>query len=482
MSGADFTDGASEVLNAGVPISFSKLSSNGHVFMIIKGQDNEIRLRPSIINEHVESVRELQATVDSSTIVGQIFKASHDNINGALLTLESAGGSVLDNFEGYADSAALQVQWVETDANDKALLETTIVEAGSKSMNLPLDATLLDVWTDTISSTNYTGFNFDFHYRQNRTFSQAKLAFFVGDGTNTKSIQLTINDTDLFTHFEIDEAAMSVETNDATANPPDMAAITKIGFRLDDRQNGGEGYIDNLTAVPPPGTVLVKLWDFGASLPTSTVDALDSGTQYTEIGDRGIGGAVLASLSLPLVGGKRKYFLRGFIAGVATEIPANTVLTVGNYYGISIHYVDTDVDVYGPDSSFSIQYYNNGYAFTAPDESTAITAIGTFNDLAFSIFSTQDVYINGFIQSIDAVPGADAEVHIYAEDSNMLITDVSTVGAGAIQFIEADLSSRAFFMEMGGKFEFNYNDDFRDSVATVDVIMSYWHEVVAPNG
>ncbi|GAH28849.1 unnamed protein product, partial [marine sediment metagenome] len=49
---------------------------------------------------------EIQGVVNASTIVGQIFQASQDNINGINLTLESAAGIAFDDFESYADSAA----------------------------------------------------------------------------------------------------------------------------------------------------------------------------------------------------------------------------------------------------------------------------------------------------------------------------------------------------------------------------------------
>lgn len=164
----------------------------------------------------------------------------------------------------------------------------------------------------------------------------------------------------------------------------DPTAITKIGFRVADKDAADSGYIDNLVATPPPGTVQVKLWDMGTSIPVTSVTSIDDGTQYSELGDRGLnGGTVDSEITVSLLGGKKTYQLNDFVAGTALEIPSNTILNSGNYYAITIHYVDTDVNIYGPDTSFAYNYYTNGYAFTAPDESTAITAIGDYSDLSF---------------------------------------------------------------------------------------------------
>lgn len=459
----------------GVPATYTELTSNGIEFLVAKGQLNKLRLRPQILNEHAESSREIQGTVNASTIVGQIFKASQDNINGLMVTLESAAGVTLDNFESYADSAALQVVWVKGGTNE-ALLETTIVESGTKSMNLPLDV-LNDDWVDTVGSTNYTDTTFDFDYYQDVAFSAAKVAFFIGDGANTKSLQITNNNVNQWQHFQINESAMSEDGGGTT----DVTAITKIGFRVDDPRANANGYIDNLAAVPVPGNISFKLWDMGTDIPVSAVTSIDDGTQFTQLGDIGFT-TPTASITLPLLGGERLYVIRDFVAGVALEIPANQLLTAGNYYAVTLNYVDTNVSVYGPDTSFLIDYYTNGYAFTAPNESTAITAIGTYSDLMFGILSTQDVYLTGFFQFIDAIPGNNANVYIFAEDSDMDITNFVTVGAAAAQEIQVDISLRPMVLEKGGKFEMYYNDDASDSVAGIGLTMAYLYVPPTVNG
>lgn len=458
----------------GVPLDFSRQTSNGDVFNIVKGQLNKLKLRPQILNEHAESSREVQGTVTSSNIVGQVFKASHDNINGIMMTMESAAGTSLDDFESYADSAALQVVWVE--GTNPALLETTIVKTGTKSMNIPLD-TAGDTWTDTISSTDYTGFTFDFDYYQT-SIIVAEVAFFIGDGTNTKSLTLSLSNPNMWQHFEVTETNMSEDGGGTT----DITAITKIGYRVDTKANNQDGYIDNLVSIAAPGTVLFKLWDFGTTLPVSTTDGLNDATQYVRLGDEGINGPVAASVTLELVGGKRLYLIRDFIAGVAPEIPTNVTLTANNYYAITVHYVDTNVNVYGPNTSYSIQYYTNGYAFTTPDEVSVITAVGTYNDLMFGVFSTQDVYINTMIKSYDTEPGTSATEKVFTEDTDMKIVDVMVGDSRPRQDVHEEYFQRPNFMEKGGKFEVYYSDDASDSVSQASVSVGYFYKPGSVNG
>ena len=458
-----------------VPTDYTMQTSNAVEKNIQKGQLNKIRVRPAILNEQAESSREIQGVVDASTIVGQIFKASQDNINGILLTLESAEGEALDNFESYADSAALQVVWVKGGTNE-ALLEETIVESGTKSMELP-GTTLDDDWVDTISSKDYTDYTFEFDFQQTNLNAQLKYEFTLSDGTDTLSFQLVVDAINDWQHFEVDINAM---TDDATTN---KAAITKIGFRVIDIHPLGVGYVDNLITTPPPGSIGLKLWDMGDTIPETAVTSIDDGTQYEELGDRGTnGGAVVSEIILQLEGGKRLYSINNFIAGVALEIPSNTLLTPDNYYIITLNYIDTDVSVYGPDSSFSIQYYNNGYAFTAPDEATAITAIGEFNDLMFGIFSTQDVFVNTLLKVYDSTPGSLARESVFVENKNMVITGIILNDIRAQISQQIEFRDRVFPLAKGSKFEIYYGDDHTDSVSGSLLLIGYMYKPPIING
>ncbi|GAH05540.1 unnamed protein product, partial [marine sediment metagenome] len=158
-------------------------------------------------------------------------------------------------------------------------------------------------------------------------------------------------------------------------------------------------------------------------------------------------------VNLSLLGGKRLYHINAFVAGVALEIPTNELLNLGNYYAITINYVDTELNVYGTNSSYSIQYYTNGYAFTTPDEATAITAVGEYNDCMFCIFSTQDVYVNTMLKFYDADPNGLATESVFIEDKNMCITGIILNDIQPPRLQEIEFRDRVFPLGKGSKFE-----------------------------
>lgn len=474
-------DGVNTYQTNGVPVIYTKQTGSGRTEILKKGQTNLLVLRPQIINEQSESSGTVQDVIDATTIVGQIFKASKDNINGTTVTLESAAGASLDNFESYADTAALRVEWVKTGTNE-ANLETVIFKTGAKSMNIPLDV-LNDEWADTFAAANYTDYSFSFDFYQTIIFSQAKVSFFLEDSSaNTASIQLPISAILTWEHFDINVNALA---DDGVAT--DITDIVKVGFRVDTKRAVQDAYIDNIIATPPPGSVLFKLWDFGTTIPVSTVNGLDSAAQYTELGDRGRnGGVVAASISLQLTGGKKQYQLNEFVAGVAKEKAANTPLTIGNYYAITMHYVDTDVSVYGSDGSNG--FYANGYSFTAANEVTPITAVGSDQDCMFIIYSTQDIYIITTFWSILttgntlATTGPSATHSVFLEDTMEDVEDVlvTTVKAGAGFLQTTDW--RPMFMEDGGKYEMYYSDDYTDNAFSIQFAFGYLYIPAIPNG
>lgn len=461
-----------------VPDTFTGLTASGEFYNVVKGNLNNFRARPQILNEHTESSRSLIATIDSSTIVGQIFQASEDNINGANITVLSSQSYDVDDFESYSDSAALQAAWIASNGSYLATLETTIVSEGTKSMALPGDAVVNDEWVLTVPSVSLIGYTGGLDIQQTHDYSQMKLDFFVGDGTYTASAPIVVSAANTWQRVEISESQL-VDDPGGSVN---RAAITKVGLRITDRRVASTFYIDDLKAAPAPGSFGMRLWDMGDTLPTSGVTSLDDGTQYTKLGDLGISGTQIAEITVDLVGGKRQYHVDDFIAGVALEMPGNEVLVPDNYYALTLNYIDTDIEVYGPDTSIG-SYYTNGFSFTAPDETTAITATGANEDLQFGIFSTQDVYLINLLQIFDDVPGVNSRVLANVEQSDMsILNSVIVQGIQGIQTVDQSFLARPYFMEKGGKFEFNYNDDPDDSVSTVDIFWQYFFIPSIPNG
>ncbi len=466
----------------GVPSTFKGMTASGGQNKIVKGNLNNLRSRPQIINEHTESSRSIIATIDSTTIVGQIFKASQDNINGLNITLLGEPTFIVDDFnsDSYANNSALQAAWVADD--ELATIETTIVDEGDQSMKLDVgDASSNTdewVWTvpasGTVDLTSYTG---SLRIYQNKEYKDVQMSFFVGDGTNKSYAPIVYSGKEVWNRVEI--------AADQLVGSANITLITKVGIRLDKKKKNGLVYIDVMEASPEPGAINLKLFDMGSTLPVAEVAKLSEATQYIKLGDYGITGQQLANIELEVVGGKRQYHIDEFIAGVSLEMgSANEVLTEGNYYAITLNYVDTDVDVYGPNEALQTGgYYTNGYSFTTSAESTAITATGADQDLQFCIFSTQDVYLINLLQLFDDVPGDASRVLANVEQADMgIFNSVIVQGIKGIQTVDQSFLERPYFMEKGGKFEFNYNDDKSDSVTLVDLFWQYLFKPEAPNG
>jgi hypothetical protein len=456
------------IVEDGVPHEYSKQTASGGTFLVQKGQLNSFRLRPQILNEHAESSRVAQTIVTASNIAGQIFKASQNNINGFSFSAESAGGSILDDFESYADNAALQAVWVAT--GELADVETTTVFEGAQSMYLPAGAgSTGDEWANTFASIDLTGFTGQFQINSNKEYKDVQMRLFVEDSLgNTNSRQIVQSNKDVWT--KIVAPIDSLTADDVT--PADLTDIVKIGYRVEKERNDGFMIVDILISVPGPGSVQLKLWDMGATLPTSGVTALADGTQYTTLGDLGISGNQVGEINVELLGGKRFYHVNEFVAGTAKEIPANVELTVGNYYAVTIHHVDTETTIYGPDQSFGHDYYASGFGFTAPDSATAITALGANQDLSFLVYSSQDAYVTEVSIFLDAAPNGASQTTLYVEDIDMARTDVLIAPVKSVQVATQSLTI-PFYMEQGGKFEDEYNDDITDPVKVANLIMQY---------
>lgn len=488
---------------------FDKMTSSSEQFNIVKGALNKLRLRPQIQNEYSESSREALGTVDTNTAVGQFFKTSKENINGISLTVQSAAtfasmdaitSGAGENKAGtmeYSSSVALQAEYIKSGA-DEAVRTTftdlaSVTQDGSYCIGMDLSGVVDDEWRVTLTSTDLTGVTFSLKYAQNISQVQAKLFFFISDGTNGKSFLLTTSTTNVWQTFTFAETSMSIDTADDGGAEVDMSAITKMGFRIDVRQAGATlGYADSITYQAEGGSFDIELWKF-PSLPVGdgTEDYTAVGTQYTEIGDRGVGGFVQSSLNVPLFGGKHKYHIDGFIAGTALEIPTNTLLEENAYYALVLKYVDTDVTVFGANTLYEIEYYTEGYAWKTEvadgfvDRIAGAESSGLYSDLMFQIFSAESVYIMSANVLADSAPNGDAQASIFVEDKNMGITGiVSTVQRGGMgrTSIPFDLSTHPMMLGEGGKFEVYYDDDPTDDVSKILFGFTYLYRLSRANG
>lgn len=461
-----------------IPKEYDKISCIGKRISLNQGR-NEARIRSVEVGEHVESSRLAQATVTSSNIVGQVTKLNTaDNIGQLDLTAEmDATETVLDNFQLYDDSAALRVEWVKTGLN--ADLEEAIVspnDSSTKSARFPLKI-LANEWVNTISSLDLENQQIQFDYIQTVSGLLGKFEFFIGDGTNTKSIEVSPAFAAVWDTLSVLESDMK----DDEATTPDVTAITKIGFRVSDSSNNQFFYIDNLVYSQGTGSVILKLFDMGDTKPVSASTTIDSGTQYTTLGDLGIKGSTSSTVTLSLKPGKNIYKVEDFCAGAAREHPDNNLLTQGNYYIFTINYVDVDVIVWGPDEvNFNeIDYYEDGFAFSAANEAATITALGEAKHISFIYTTAVTSYITALGVKFYDENGAEtvsdiaSEVKAYLESREMEISAHPLISGNGMGTFSVDISSSPELMEPGSKIECYYNSAPGDSAKSLLILSEY---------
>ena len=452
----------------GVPDAFTKQTSNEEVYYIQDGGLTNMRIRPSIFNEHAESSREIKATVTNSTMVGQIFRASQDNINGLYLTLES--GEVIeafDDFESYTSSADLQTTWVAS--GDLAILETTNVYNGNKSMRLRAQNTG-NTWQRSFSSRDWSQVTGSFYAYFTKDYEDMKFRVYVIDSAgNTKSQAIVQNTVNTWDKYYINVADM----HDDQTTPTNTSDIVGVGFYVEERNLFDYMYVDDLYATYSNGEIAIELYDMGSTIPINSSTSLNDGVGVL-LGDITNTNPVY-TIYEKIQTGKRLYHIEDFVHGVAREIPTNTLINMDNYYAIVLKYVDMDVNVYG--GTFDIDYYKNGYAFTTTNYTTPINQIGANDDIMFTIFSTQDVYVTESRARTDIEPGKFASYMSSVEDSNMITTNIQLVhGSNPGIYGEVSFTDRPIFLEKGGKFNLDYNDDPDDNVSVVYFGIRYVYE------
>ena len=460
---------------------FDTLGGSSVTTIVNKGQRNEIEVIPVMFNEHAEPASTIQAVVGSGTIVGQIFKASQDNINSLVLTLESQLGGVsgVDIIEGYASDVALQSGWVGS--TDLPVIENSLVSpnnGSTQSMKIMLD-TLLNTVTKTVSATDLTNAIFALDYMSTDNPDKVVVSFFVGDGTNTKSITLN-GFKDTWKNFSFLETSMM----DDGVTTPNMAAITKIGFRVDLEKIGKFGYIDNVYVSTSAGQVELKLFDMGAIIPTSGVTPLASGTQYSQLNGASSG------ITFDLSPGKRIISFNEFTAGLERHKASNILLTPNNYYALTINYVDVNINVYGCDPADAIAngepFYNNGWAFTAASEAAAINQISANNDLMFVVGHTQTARILDVKISGDDDFPVGASIIVLNEDIVKDIANMFNVHkfSGTNNIITLSYAERPLEISLGSKLELYYNDDgiLASELSRIETYVRYLYTQTTING
>jgi len=296
------------------------------------------------------------------------------------------------------------------------------------------------------------------------------LVFSISDGTNTASMTFLASQVGVF-----DEQALELSVLAALGapGPVDLSAITSYSFTTANKfKTGYTTNVDGLRLSEASGAFSVKFFDLGPTLPVSGTDTLVAGTPIA-LGDLGIHGHQHPAIRVELNGGKAILNIPDFIHGVAREIPSETFLTPGNYYAIAFEYLDTDVTIYGADPAFGVDYYPDGYAFSAPYEASPIVSVGPNQDCAFILYESDAVWID----RVEIVPDADvgaADFALVAEDQAMRLR---VIGRGTLQGsipVEMRFEDRPIYLPIGGKIELYYSDDVKSPVAEIGMRVRYW--------
>lgn len=326
-------------------------------------QQSTILWQPSVLTEnHLTVSNDVIGTVDGSTpLVGQVFKASADNVQEIALKLSASAPNpaTLEDFESYANDAAIQAAWVSSDATyTQVSLDTGVFYAGSKAMKIRLDKNpraLNDKVTRTFSTNqNWSGLNtLNLAFRQEDT-GKIQLRYRIID-ENGHSISVLIPMVATDNTWKTYSFSLDNFTQDG-GTYPNLAAVRKHEFEIVLNNNGGwkNVWIDHLVLEQDAGTLSLKLYDFGSNAEPAS---LSSGTPVT-FDDGSTAKTVEGILNNPTT----------IRIDAEKGLFGNTKLTIGNYYAIvltDLAVSGASVKVHGKTSGG----YTSGKALTSTDGS-----------------------------------------------------------------------------------------------------------------
>ena len=378
----------------GVGAPFKKLSYATELKNIQKGGSNKIIVKPRVLTENLQdNNNNVQTLGGSITDVGQVFKLSSGikNIDRIHLCLEATAGgaiTVIDDFESYADTAALRVVWLSDDlTNTPNTLETTIVQEGTKAMKVEVINTASKSRNDEIVKTfgtnqDWSGFDgIQFQFR-NDVDSVIELHIEDDNGDGSKQT-ITVSNNGVYEFINLNFS----DFIPVGAVPADLTIIKKIKFIFKTAKTGSY-YVDimELFSASAFGTVDLEIYNFGTNpTPTSL-------------------GTPLKTETFDLQSGKIIY-----------EIPINvTGLTPNDFIGIVLTNPSTaTVKVFGKNGS---DLYENGFAFDSSDNGTNIASTGSGDDLCFSVFALDKAIFNG-IRFVANGPTGEGKINVFINDN-----------------------------------------------------------------
>lgn len=349
--------------------------------IVNKGGVATLLLTPHVHGEHMIVATSTIATAEQGGItdVAQVFKAAQAKLNSLGFRVGVDTFPVFsEDFESYADTTALKVVWVVSDAtNTDITLETTIPGEGAKSMsiNVSKGKSALDTVTNTFSSEDWSEVtDIIFLIRQDQPTSENQIRVRIGDGVNSISALVPLNAIDTWETRTISISSFSEDGVGTT----DLAAITTVEFEVEADGQNGVIIVDNFRAVGPPGTVTVAIHEVASETPSSL-------------------GALVASASLSLVNVEDAFY--------DVDIPAT--LTVGNHYAIVLKAPDTATTMLNVLGGTG---YQAGDAYTSIDNGATLTQL-VDTDMFFISYWRVPGVVDLVSVEFDADPGT-GEVEI----------------------------------------------------------------------
>jgi hypothetical protein len=273
------------------------------------------------VNEGVFTDFEVAATASSGERMVQVFRASATCVSEAMVSLEGLITTpvVVDDFEGYASSQALQGSWVGSSPSDVAVsLNTADPAEGSKAMQVWFKASksIGDRVTRTFSTLQDwgNGKHLRFSFRSDRSTIFMKV---VLRDSSSRALETYFHSSD----GSWGTISVAFEDFDFPDGSFDTSKVQSLAFEVVDCPENTNVGIDGVQMINDVGSVDVGLVDFGASPPDGTQPlppymTLDSGLPTKTISAPS--SKTMISVNLPY--------------GMTT---ANK-MTVGNYYGLVI--------------------------------------------------------------------------------------------------------------------------------------------------
>jgi hypothetical protein len=351
--------------------------------IVNKGGVTSLVLTPRVHGEHmiVSSTTIAVAQQGGNTEVAQVFRAVRSKFHSVGVRVGAETSPVhLEDFESYADTAALKVAWVVSDAvNTDITLEEVIPGADTKSMSIDVskNKSALDTVTNTFGAEDWSAVtDIGLLIRQDQPTTLNQVRIRIGDGVNTMSILVPVNAVDT---WESRVISLTSFENDGVGDV-DLSVVTTIEFEVESDGENGVILIDNVRAVGPPGTMTVAIHEVASEDPAAL-------------------GALVVSAQVTLANVDDAFYL----------VDLSADLTVGQYYAVVLNAPDiatTALNVLGGTG------YDAGDAYTSTDDGATLTRL-VDTDMFFLTYWRSAGVVSMFSVDFDAEPGnGDIEIAI----------------------------------------------------------------------